>query len=462
MSQYRSTRRAFLRQSACAGVGMTALANTIFDLRRIAAAATVGDYKTLVCVFLYGGNDANNIVVPTSGSDYAAYAAARASLALPQSALLPLTPVETFGDPRQWGLHPNLPKLRGLFDSGGAGVIANVGPLVAPLTRDEYLSHTAAVPPQLFSHSDQTVHWQTSLPDQPAKTGWGGRAADLLRSLNETAQISMSISVAGTNTFQVGNVVTQYQVSSDGPVGLSSYVPANQGADAASNAIRALLDKTYGNLFERGYRGIFKTALDSQELLSGALAGAPAMTTVFPDSDLGAQLKMIAQLVSVREALGLRRQIFFCAAQGYDTHDGQVGATSVQGAHADLLTELDDALTAFNAAMGELSVSDSVTTFTASDFGRTLQANGSGSDHGWGGHHFVLGGAVRGGRIYGEMPTLAIGGPNDAGEGRWIPTTAVDEYAATLARWFGVAASDMHLVLPNLGRFASTDLGFMG
>ena len=186
------------------------------------------------------------------------------------------------------------------------------------------------------------------------------------------------------------------------------------------------------------------------------------MTTVFPDSDLGAQLKMIAQLVSVREALGLRRQIFFCAAQGYDTHDGQVGATSVQGAHADLLTELDDALTAFNAAMGELSVSDSVTTFTASDFGRTLQANGSGSDHGWGGHHFVLGGAVRGGRIYGEMPTLAIGGPNDAGEGRWIPTTAVDEYAATLARWFGVAASDMHLVLPNLGRFASTDLGFMG
>ena len=459
----RSTRRVFLRQSACAAVGMTALANTIFDLRRIAAAATVGDYKTLVCVFLYGGNDANNVLVPTLASDYAAYASARASLALPSSSLLSLSPIEApAGDSRTWGMHPNLPKLRGLFNGGRAAVIANVGPLVAPLTRDEFLNHTAAVPPQLFSHSDQTVHWQTSLPDQPAKTGWGGRAADLLKSLNENAKISMSISVGGSNTFQVGNVVTQYQVSSEGPVGLASYVPADQGSDAASNAVRAILGKSYGNLFERGYRGIFKTALDSQELLSGALATAPVLTTAFPDTDLGAQLKMIAQLVSVRETLGLRRQIFFCAAQGFDTHDGQIGADSLQGAHADLLTELDDAVAAFDAAMTELAVSDSVTTFTASDFGRTYQANGNGSDHGWGGHHFVTGGAVRGGRFYGQMPTLAIGGPNDAGEGRWIPTTAVDEYAATLARWFGVAESDMSLVLPNLGRFASTDLGFMG
>ena len=459
----RSTRRVFLRQSACAAVGMTALANTIFDLRRIAAAATTGDYKTLVCVFLYGGNDANNVLVPTSASDYAAYAAVRDSLALPSSSLLSLSPIEApAGDSRTWGMHPSLTKLRGMFNSGRAAVIGNVGPLVAPLTKDEYLNHTAAVPPQLFSHSDQTVHWQTSLPDQPAKTGWGGRAADLLKSLNENARISMSISVGGSNTFQVGNVVTQYQVSPDGPVGLSSYVPADQGSDASSNAVRALLGKSYGNLFERGYRGIFQTALDSQELLSGALGGAPVITTAFPDSDLGAQLKMVAQLVSVRETLGLRRQIFFCAAQGFDTHDGQVGADALQGSHADLLTELDDALAAFDGAMTELAVADSVTTFTASDFGRTYQPNGNGSDHGWGNHHFVTGGAVRGGRFYGQMPTLAIGGPNDAGEGRWIPTTSVDEYSATLARWFGVAQSDMNLVLPNLGRFASTDLGFMG
>jgi uncharacterized protein (DUF1501 family) len=332
---------------------------------------------------------------------------------------------------------------------------------VAPLTRAEYLNHSVAVPPQLFSHSDQTVHWQTSLPDQPAQTGWGGRAADLLHALNENARISMSISVAGTNTFQVGKVVTQYQVSPEGPVGLTSYVPAAQGADASSNAIRSLLARSYGNLFERGYSGIFQRALDNQELLSGALAAAPALTTVFPETDLGQQLQMVAKLIAVRETLGLRRQIFFCAGQGFDTHGGQIGATALDGAHADLLAELDGALAAFDTAMTELNVADTVTAFTASDFGRTFISNGDGSDHGWGSHHFVLGGAVRGGRFYGQLPTLAVDGPNDAGDGRWIPTTSVDEYSATLARWFGVANSDLPLVLPNLGRFATPDLGFM-
>lgn len=459
----RTTRRQFLRRSACAAVGMTAAANTLFDLRRIAAAAPLDEAKSLVCVFLYGGNDGNNVIVPAQGSDYAQYAAARANLALPQSSLLPLRPLAPApGDSREWGLHPSLPGVQGLFNSGRAALVGNVGPLVAPLTREEYLNHSVAVPPQLFSHSDQTVHWQTSLPDQPARTGWGGRTADLLRSLNGNAQVSMSISVAGTNTFQVGNVVTQYQVSPEGPVGLLSYVPVGQGADASSNAIRALLARSYGNLFERGYAGIFDRALDNQALLSGALAGAPALTTTFPETDLGQQLRMVAELISAREALGLRRQVFFCAGQGYDTHGGQIGATALDGTHADLLAELDGALSAFDAAMNELGVADTVTAFTASDFGRTYLPNGEGSDHGWGSHHLVVGGAVRGGRIYGKIPTLAVGGPDDSGEGRWIPTTSVDEYAATLARWFGVANSDLPLVLPNLGRFATPDLGFMG
>ncbi|HEV8579233.1 MAG TPA: DUF1501 domain-containing protein [Thermoanaerobaculia bacterium] len=459
----RTTRRQFLRRSACAAVGMTAAAHTLFDLHRIAAAAPLTDYKTLVCVFLYGGNDGNNVIVPTLAADYAQYAAARNALALPQSSLLPLHPLATPpGDSREWGLHPSLPKVQGLFNAGRAALVTNVGPLVAPLTRDEYLNRTVAVPPQLFSHSDQTVHWQTSLPDQPALTGWGGRVADLLQALNENARISMSISVAGTNTFQVGKVITQYQVSPEGPVGLTSYVPADQGADAASNALRGLLSRSYGNLFERGYSGIFKRALDNQELLSGALAGAPALTTQFPETDLGLQLQMIAKLISVRETLGLRRQIFFCAGQGFDTHGGQIGTSALDGTHADLLAELDGALSAFDAAMTELAIGDTVTAFTASDFGRTFISNGDGSDHGWGSHHFVLGGAVSGGRLYGQLPTLAVGGPNDAGEGRWIPTTSVDEYSATLARWFGVAQSDLPLVLPNLGRFATPDMGFMG
>jgi len=457
-----TTRRQFLGHSACAAVGMTALANTIFDLRRIASAATVEDSKSLVCVFLYGGNDGNNVVVPRSAAEYGAYAATRAELALPSSALLPLTPlVAPPGDGREWGLHPSLKNVQGLFNGGRAAVVANVGPLVAPLSRDEYLARTVAVPPQLFSHSDMTVHWQTSLPDQPAKTGWGGRTADLLRALNENAKISMSISLAGTNTFQVGNVVTQYQVSSEGPVALASYQPAAQGPDATSNAVRRLLARSYSNLFERGFRDVFDRAIDSQELLSGVLGAAPALTTTFPDSELGGQLAMVAKLISVRESLGLRRQVFFCAAQGFDTHNGQVGTDALTGTHADLLADVDASLAAFDAAMNELHLADTVTAFTASDFGRAYMPNGSGSDHGWGGHHFVVGGAVQGGRIFGQMPSLAIGGPEDSGEGRWIPTTSVDEYAATLARWFGVADSDLPLVLPNLGRFASKDLGFM-
>ena len=459
----RSTRRQFLRHSACAAVGMTAVANTIFDLRRIAAAAETTDYRALVCVFLYGGNDASNTLVPAAGSDYEAYAAARGALALPQGSLLALAPLATPpGDAREWALHPALAGVQRLFGEGRAAVVANVGPLVAPVTRADFLSRSAALPPQLFSHSDQTVHWQTSLPDQPARTGWGGRVADLLHSLNGNARLSMSISVGGTNTFQVGDVVTQYQVAPEGPAGLASYVPASEGAHASSAAVRGLLGRSYGHLFERGYRGIFQRALDNQELLAGTLEGAPELATAFPETGLGAQLAMVARLIGVRDALGLKRQVFFCAAQGFDTHDSQIGATSLVGAHADLLAEVDGALAAFDAAMTELGVADSVTAFTASDFGRAWLPNGNGSDHGWGGHHFVVGGAVRGGRLYGRMPTLAIGGPEDAGEGRWIPTTSVDEYAATLARWFGVAESDLGLVLPNLGRFASTDLGFLG
>jgi uncharacterized protein (DUF1501 family) len=457
------SRRRFLRQSACAGVGMTALANTLFDLRRIAAAAPVSEYKALVCVFLYGGNDNNNTVVPYDASGYAAYAASRGELALPQSSLLALQPgSHPPGDDRQWGLHPSLPAVRDLFQRGRLALVANVGPLVAPLTREQFLRGGAAVPPQLFSHSDQTTHWQTSLPDQPARTGWGGRAADLLHGLNGNAAISMSISLAGTNTFQVGQVVTQYQVAPEGPVGLASYVPAAIEEDGASIAIRRLLARSYGNLFERGYRAVFDRSLASNDLLVQALTAAPALTTAFPDSDLGQQLGMVAKLIASRGALGLQRQIFFVAAQGYDTHGGQIGDSPIVGAHADLLTELDGALAAFDTAMRELEISDSVTAFTASDFGRTYSINGDGSDHGWGGHHLVLGGAVAGARIYGRMPELALDGPDDAGRGRWIPTTSVDEYSATLARWFGVADSDMALVLPNLGRFAAGDLGFLG
>jgi uncharacterized protein (DUF1501 family) len=456
------TRRSFLR-SVCTAVGMTSLASTVFDLRRIAAAATLaGDYKALVCIFQYGGNDSNNVLVPR-GTEYAAYAAARRNLALSQASLLSISPLSGGGG-RSWGLHPRLTGLRNLFNQQKLALIANVGPLVAPVTRAEYLAGTAALPPQLFSHSDQTVHWQTALPDQPVRTGWGGRIADLMHDLNGTSQVSMSMSLGGNNTFQVGTSVTQYQLSPEGSIGLGWYSDGTQWNDPPSTAIRQLMAKSYGNLFQTGYRNVFQRALDQDRLLSAALEAVPVTNppfSTFPDTDLGRQLRMVARLIAVREALGMRRQVFFCAAGGYDTHDGQIGGTPDAGSHADLLTELDGALSSFYSATVSLGVASDVTSFTASDFGRTYVSNGDGSDHGWGSHHFVLGGAVAGGRFYGQVPTLAVDGPDDSGDGRWIPTTSVDEYSATLASWFGVSAADLPLVLPNIGRFDAPNLGFL-
>jgi uncharacterized protein (DUF1501 family) len=454
------SRRQFLRGSVCTAVGMTSLFATAFDLRRIAAAATLaGDFKALVCVFLYGGNDSNNLLVPR-GTGYNAYAAARGALALPSASLRPISPLSGGGG-GTWGLHPSLANLQTLFTQQRMALVANVGPLVAPVTKSEYDAGTAALPPQLFSHSDQTVHWQTALPDQPVRSGWGGRVADLLHSMNTGAEVSMSMSLGGNNTYQVGNAVTQYQLSSEGSIGLGWYYDGNEWNHPPSTAIRQLMARSYGNLFQKGYRDVFQRALDQDRLLSGALDAAPALTTVFPDTDLGNQLRMIARLISIREALGHRRQVYFCATGGYDLHDGQIGATPQVGPHADLLTELDGALSSFYSATVELGVANSVTSFTASDFGRTYLGNGEGSDHGWGAHHLVLGGAVTGGRFYGQVPTLAIDGPDDAGDGRWIPTTSVDEYSATLAKWFGVSATDLPLVFPNLGRFDTPDMGFL-
>jgi uncharacterized protein (DUF1501 family) len=454
MNNYSPTRRTFIRQAACAALGTAGVVNTIFDLRKLSAATVPGgDYRALVCLFLFGGNDSNNVIIPRDASGYAAYRATRGPVSIPQASLLPI--VLPNGDGRDFGLHPSLVELQSLFSQGKLAIIANVGSLAAPITRAQYLAHSVAVPSQLFSHIDGAAQWQTSVADQAAETGWGGRMADLLHSLNGNSQISLCISIAGTNTFEVGNLVLPYTVSQDGSIGLSGFDGSANSA-IRLQAFRDLLAMPHNNLLEQAYADTIQRAIAANELLTSVFDVLPPIQTAFPETSLAKQLKMVAKLIAARSNLGMRRQIFFCSVDGYDTHGGQLTA------HAGLLTELSQAMSAFYSATEELGVAQSVTTFTASDFGRTYKTNGSGSDHGWGGHQFVLGGAVHGGRLYGTFPTLTINGPDDSSEGRWIPTTSVDELAATLATWFGVSNSDLPTMLPNIGRFAHPNLGLFG
>jgi len=460
-------RRNFVGQ-CCAAVGTTGLLSTLAQLRAIGAvtstpstaAAVPSDYKALVCIFLNGGNDANNLIIPM-GSDYAQYASQRNILAIPSTNLLSITPKTSDG--RSWGLHPSVTELRSLFNSGKLALMANTGTLVAPTTKDQY-TKGINLPPQLFSHNDQQVQWQSSVPDQPFRSGWGGRLADLTDSLNNNPAISMSVSLDSFNNFEVGNNVTQFSVSPGGVITFTG----STGRAGTSDAVRYAAQKEMfrnanPSLFAAAFGSLSDDAIGSAELLSGTLAGATNLTTPFPTPNkLADQLKMIARLISVASTLGVKRQIFFARLGGWDLHADQVDDINhAIGAHANLLGSVSQAVNAFYNATVELGVANQVTTFTASDFGRTYSSNGDGSDHGWGNHQMVVGGAVKGGDIYGKMPTLTINGPDDTGRGRWIPSTSVDEYGATLARWFGVSDTNMSVAFPNIGRFAKPNLGFV-
>ena len=469
------TRREFLGNACCAAVGATGLLSALGSLRLMGAAASpangpqlpstagapiASDYKALVCLFLNGGNDANNLIIPL-GSGYSAYASARSNLALPQASVLPFTPRTTDG--RSWGLHPSVSELHALFNSGKMALLANAGTLVYPTTKTQYNARSVPLPPQLFSHSDQQVQWQHSVPDKPTTTGWGGRTADLLNAFNTSDQISMSISLAGKNTFQVGARVSQYAIGTGGAVSLSGSTSSATSLDGIRfKAQKDIFAQSQSTLFETAFASATGDAIVSADLLNTVLAASPAITTVFPNTSAGNQLKMAARLIGASPTLGLKRQVFFVQLGGWDTHAAQlVNTDPVNGTHAGLLAQISQAVNAFYNATIELGVANQVTTFTASDFGRTYRSNGDGSDHGWGSHHFIVGGAVNGTNLYGKMPTLTVSGPDDTTQGRWIPTTSVDEYAATLATWFGVSATDLPTVLPNIGRFAKPNLGFL-
>lgn len=436
-----------------------------------AMAATDTDFKALVCLFLAGGNDSNNLIVPADNTTYAAYATGRGALALPQSALLAITP-KTYSN-GSWGLHPALGTnpdgtanggIKGLFDQGKAAVLANTGTLAYPLTQSLYNTRPDLRPLQLFSHSDQQVEWQSSIADKPFTTGWGGRLADLTNAFNGNNRISMAITLNGQNSFQVGKTVAQYAVSPSGAIALTGAGTGTSTNGLRTTALNGALAAQNVNLFETAFGGMTTNAVNDSALLSSVVSGTSPFATYFTGltSSLSQQMHMIARLINAQSQLGLKRQVFFARVGGYDLHDSQVTlGNTVNGAHASLLRDLSQSVTAFYNAVASIGAQNQVTTFTASDFGRTYNTNGDGSDHGWGSHHLIVGGAVKGGDIYGKMPTFAINGPDDTGRGRWIPTTSVDEYSATLAKWFGVSSTDMSVVLPNVSRFAHPDLGFM-
>jgi uncharacterized protein (DUF1501 family) len=485
-----TTRRHFIGSACCAAVGTTGMLSALAQLRATAAAASLSspqlqtpnpqlqtpppkaaavpaDYRALVCIFLNGGNDASNLIVPL-GSGYNAYATSRSVLALPQSTLLPLAPKTSDG--RTFGLHPSMAEIHSLFGQGKAALLANVGTLVEPTTKSQYTARSVRLPPQLFSHNDQQVQWQSSIPDRPFQSGWGGRTADLLNALNDkNSQVSMSVSLNGFNNFQVGDTVTQLSVNpasanspKGGPVVFNSTTGGNNPTRYAAQKDLFAGGSVNPNLFAAAFGALSKDAIDTSELLGGVLAAAPALGTPFPATNLANQLKTIAYLISIAGSFNLRRQVFFARIGGWDTHADQVDEVDkALGAHATLLQTVSQAMNAFYNATVELGCADRVTTFTASDFGRTFTSNGDGSDHGWGSHHLVLGGAVKGGDIYGRMPTLTVGGPDDTTNGRWIPTTSVDEYGATLARWFGVSDTNLSAAFPNVGRFPKPNLGFV-
>jgi len=447
-------RREFLRTTCCsAAAGFAAASFSRFGMVN-ALAQTATDYKALVCVFLFGGNDSNNMVIPFDTAGYGAYKTARGGLALAQGSLLPITPT-TLGLP--FALHPKFTAMQTLFNQKQLAVVANVGTLIQPTTRVQFRGRGAQVPINLFSHSDQEAQMQTAILNKVAETGWAGRTADKIQqSFGGTFPII--ISLAGTNIFCEGVVAPSIQSNGNPTRLLNGFGGGSAESTDRLSALQSLLTFDTGLSLVQAASTTTGNAIQNGQMLAAALASGTPLATVFPkNSGLSNQLQQVAKIIQVRAALGLQRQIFFVSVGGYDTHSDQLAA------HDNLFNDLNQSLSAFYQATVEMGVAPNVTTFTLSDFGRTWLPNSNGTDHAWGSHLMAMGGAVKGGDFYGTFPTLVAGGPDDAtSEGRWIPTTSLDQYAATLANWFGVAAADLPSVFPNLGNFATPTVGFMG
>lgn len=431
-----------------------------------AQAADTSSYKALVCVFLFGGMDCHDTVLPYDQPSYNSYAGIRASLLASyaqqpggstraRDALLALAPSGAYFGARQFALPPQLGGLHQLFEQGNAAIVGNVGPLSGPTDSAGFGGSSADVPARLFSHNDQQSTWMSFAPEG-SSLGWGGRFGDAVAQSNANAgDVFSQISLVGNAVFLNGDLVSPYRIGVDG-------VPSIRLIDLAGDELGPVLRDHFAsegsnraNLFERDFVNLSQVSLAANDTLDRALENGSSVSTPFPDSKLGAQLRTVAQTIAVRETLGVSRQIFFVGLHGFDTHSAQ--AISLPA----LQQDLGDSIAAFYAATQELSLANRVTTFTAADFGRTLTVNGDGTDHGWGGHHFVVGGAVNGGDIYGDIPVSELGHGQDAGNGRLIPQVAVEQYAAPLGSWFGLTESELNAALPGLVNFPAAPLNFM-
>jgi uncharacterized protein (DUF1501 family) len=446
-------RREFLKTSCCsAAAGFAAASFSRFGLVN-ALAQTTTDYKALVCVFLFGGNDCNNMVIPFGSAAYNSYKSARGGLALAQNQLLPINP-PSVGAP--FAFHPRFTSLQSLFNSQQLAVLANVGTLIQPTTPAQFQNGGAPLPINLFSHSDQEAQMQTAVLDKAGNTGWAGRTADKIQSIYG-GTFPIIISLAGTNIFCEG-VVAQPIESNGNPTQLLNGYGGDSESTARLAALQSLLTFDTGLTLIQAASTTTGNAIQNGQTLAAALASGTPLATQFPkNSYFASQLQQVAKIIQVRSALGLARQIFFVSMGGFDTHTNQLPQQD------SLFNDLNQSLSAFYQATVEMGVAPNVATFTLSDFGRTYSPNSTGTDHAWGSHHLIMGGAVKGGDFYGTFPTLAVNGPDDAtGQGRWVPTTSLDQYAATMAAWFGVAATDLPSIFPNLANFSAPTLGIMG
>jgi uncharacterized protein (DUF1501 family) len=475
--QHTSTRRQFFKQANCAAVGTASIASTLFTLKMMEGAAygaPPAGYKALVCLFLAGGNDSYNMLVPRDEAAYGEYSAVRGGvggggLALDRATeLLPITSAgQAYSD---FGIHHQLPFLQKLYDGTytptDAGrpdaepdlaFVANVGTLIEPTTLAQYNAESTQTPVGLFSHSDEQVHWQTLVPQVrgAGPKGWAGRVADLMTEANLGGSVGMNISLSGNNVLQVGPASIPYITDPKGAVLLKDY-----SGTPYTDAVDSILSRQYGNIYQKTLAVSGRSAIDTAVAFDAAVSPYD-FSADFPSTKTGDRLRTVAEILAARAVLGMNRQIFFVQRGGWDHHN------EVLLSQEELFAEINDAIEAFWDKLGSLQLQNEVVLFSASDFGRTLTSNGAGSDHAWGGNAFMLGGSVNGGAIYGQYPVLATGNDLDIGRGRLLPTTSVDEYCAELASWFGVEASEMSTIFPNAENFFNTSttpypLGILG